>query len=113
MGQLVLSQEFFVVFGGSWFLRLWGLGQWGQGINGKFPVVGVFFLEVVSWFNLGIAVLQNLDEAGDNLFYFVLRELRTYPDDETGYFGHRGLSPLWSRNYIKTLLCRGRQALLQ
>ena len=62
--------------------------------------MGVLFLEVVFGFHFWIAVLKNLDEAGNNLFYFFLGELRAYPDDEAGYFGYKGLPPIWFCKYI-------------
>lgn len=48
----------------------------------------MFFLEIVFWFYIGITVLDYIYQAIDNLFYFTFCELGTYPDDETGYFGH-------------------------
>jgi hypothetical protein len=56
--------------------------------------MGVLLLEVVFGFYFWIAVLKNIDESGNNLLYFTFGELRADPDDETGYFGHRGLPPI-------------------
>ena len=62
--------------------------------------MGVFFLEVIFGFHFWIAVLKNIDEAANDLFYFTLRELGAYPDDKTGYLGHMGLPPCWCATYI-------------
>jgi hypothetical protein len=48
----------------------------------------MFFLEIILWFYLGIAVLDYIYQAIDNLFDLALCKLGTNPDDETGYFGH-------------------------
>ena len=48
-------------------------------------------LKVILWFYFRIAVLENIYKAFDDLFYLTFCELGTYPDDETGYFGHMGL----------------------
>ena len=54
----------------------------------------MLLFEVVFWFYFWIAVFENIEKAGNNLLYFVLGELGSYPDDEAGYFGHRGLPPV-------------------
>jgi hypothetical protein len=56
----------------------------------------VLFFEVIFWFDFWITVLEDINETGNDLFYFTLGELRAYPDDETGYFGHKDLPPLYS-----------------
>jgi hypothetical protein len=56
--------------------------------------MGVLLFEIVFWFYFWIAVFENIEKAGNNLLYFVLGELGAYPDDEAGYFGHRGLPPV-------------------
>ena len=56
--------------------------------------MGVLLFEIVFWFNFWIAVFENIEKAGNNLLYFVLGELGANPDDETRYFGHRGLPPV-------------------
>jgi len=50
----------------------------------------VLLFEIIFWLYLWIAVFKHIEKAGNNLLYFVLGELGTNPDDETGYFGHRG-----------------------
>jgi hypothetical protein len=37
----------------------------------------------------------------------IYQRLGTYPDDETGYFGHTGLPPIQSLNYIKPYFIGG------
>jgi hypothetical protein len=51
----------------------------------------MLFLEIVPGFCIGIAVLENFNKAFDNLLYLVLGELGTDPNNETGYFSHKGL----------------------
>jgi hypothetical protein len=48
----------------------------------------VLLFEIVFGFNFWIAVLENIEKAGNNLLDFVLGELGANPDDETGYSGH-------------------------
>jgi hypothetical protein len=55
-------------------------------------LMGILF-EIVFWLNSRIAIFDDIEKAANNLLYFVLGELATYPDDETGYFRHTGLSP--------------------
>jgi len=54
----------------------------------------VLFFEIIFGFNFWVAVLEDIEKAGNNLLYFVLGELGANPDDETGYFGHGGLPPV-------------------
>jgi hypothetical protein len=56
----------------------------------------VLLFEIVFWLNFGITVLEDINEAGNDVFYFTLGEFRADPDDETGYLGHKGLPPLYS-----------------
>ena len=103
MSLLVFCKNLPVVLHGNGLL-LRKLCQWRQRRDDKVPIVGVLLFEIVFWFHFWIAVLKDIDKTGNNLLDFALRELRAYPDDEPGYFGHMGLPPLWSRNYIQTLL---------
>jgi hypothetical protein len=52
----------------------------------------VLLFEIIFWLNVWIAVFENIEEAGDNLLDFVLGELGANPDNEAGYFRHRGLA---------------------
>jgi hypothetical protein len=61
----------------------------------------VLFFEIVFWFNFWIAFFENIEKACNNLLYFVLGEFGANPDNEAGYFGHRGLPPFgWRSNHI-------------
>jgi len=73
----------------------------------------VLLFEIIFRLNFWIAVFENIEKAGNNLLYFVLGELGAYPDDETGYFRHRGLPPVVRTNYIQPHLNGGRQVLFK
>jgi hypothetical protein len=73
----------------------------------------VLLFEIIFRLNFWIAVFENIEKAGNNLLYFVLGELGAYPDDETGYFGHRDLPPVVRTNYIQPHLNGGRQVLFK
>jgi hypothetical protein len=67
----------------------------------------MLLFEIVFRFNFWIAVFENIDKAGNNLLYFALGELGANPDDEAGYFGHRGLPPDgWPSNHIQSYFGR-------
>src|SRR5512135_612313 len=110
MDLFILSKHLPVIPHRGRFL-LWKLAQRRQGRNNKVPVVGMLLFEVVFWLHFWVAVLEDIDKAAHDLLDFTLRELRAYPDDEAGYFGHTGLPPVWCRNHIKPCFGRGRQAL--
>jgi hypothetical protein len=75
--------------------------------------MGVLLFEIVFWLYFWIAVFENIEKAGNNLLYFSLGELGAYPDDETGYFGHRVLPPVVRTNYIQPHPNGGRQVLFK
>lgn len=54
--------------------------------------------------------MKNIFKAFDNLLYLIFCELGTYPDDETGYFGHMSLPPCGQTTYTKPTFLGGRQA---
>jgi hypothetical protein len=70
----------------------------GQGVKKGDKVVAYmpFFFKNILWFDFRIAVIKNIFKAFDILLYLIFCELGTYPDDETGYFGHMGL-PLFGQ----------------
>ena len=72
----------------------------------------MLLFEIVFWFNFRVSVFENIEKTGNNLLYFVLGELGANPDDEAGYFGHRGLASGIVFQLHLTLLRRGRQAYL-
>jgi hypothetical protein len=53
----------------------------------------VLLFEIVFWLNFWIALLENIEKAGNNPLYFSPGEFGAYPDHEAGYFGHMGLPP--------------------
>jgi len=75
--------------------------------------MGMLLFEIVFWFYFWIAVFENIEKAGNNLLYFSLGEFGAYPDDETGYFGHRDLPPVVWANYIQPHPNGGRQVLFK
>jgi len=90
---------------GRLFLHVLWLREGGQGINREVSIIGVLLFEIVSWLYFWIAVFENIDQAGNNLLYFVLGELGANPDDEAGYSRHRGLPPTgWFLKPHSTLL---------
>lgn len=90
---MVFAKEEFVIFRWKELFGLGRLGQRREGIDGEVSIIGMLFVEVVPGFDFRIAVLKNINEAIDNVFYLAFCELGTYPDDEAGYFLHTGLPP--------------------
>ncbi|RJP55594.1 MAG: hypothetical protein C4549_07995 [Deltaproteobacteria bacterium] len=90
---MVFCKEEFVVLRWEEFFWLGRFAQWCERINRKVSIIGVLLFEVIFGFYFWIAVLENIYETIDNLLYLIPCKLRTYPDDETGYFGHNGLPP--------------------
>jgi hypothetical protein len=72
----------------------------------------VLLFEIVFWLNFWIAVFENIEKAGNNLLYFPLGELGTYPDDETGYFGHMGLPPVVRKTTFNPISMGGGKSIL-
>jgi len=54
----------------------------------------VLLFEIVFGFNFRITIFEDIEEAGNNLLDFILRELGANPDDEAGYSGHGSLPPV-------------------
>jgi hypothetical protein len=48
----------------------------------------VLLFEIVFGFNIWIAVFEDIEQAGNNLLYFVLGKLGANPDDEAGNSAH-------------------------
>jgi len=92
---LIGGQEISPITGGC---RLFPHVLWfrkgSQGINRKVSIIGVLLFEIVFWFNFWIAVFENIEQAGNNLLYFVLGELEANPDDEANYSRHKKLPPV-------------------
>lgn len=90
---LVFCKEVFVILRCNDLFWLRKFGQWCEGINGKVSVIRMLLLEVVFGFYFWISVSENIYKTIDNLLYLTSCELRAYPDDEAGYFVHKGLPP--------------------
>jgi len=97
---LVFCKEAFVILRCDDLFWLGRFGQRCEGVNGKISIIGVLLFEVVSGFYFWIAVSENIYKTSDNLLYLTSCELRAYPDDEAGYFVHKGLPPCGVSNCI-------------
>src|SRR4030067_2274389 len=112
MGSFVVREEGSIVLRG-WkrLLQVRRFRKGGQRINREVSIMGVLLFEIVFWLYFWIAVLENLEKAGNNLLYFVLGEFGANPNDKAGYSRHRGLPPSgWFSNQIQPYFGRGRQA---
>jgi len=81
------------------------LGQRSQRVDVELAIVGMLVVKIVSGFDLGFSLREDLLKAADDFFQLLARELIAEPQNKSCYFGHGGLSPFDRRDL--PLITRG------